>query len=68
MNWNITIATYGVAYLFLSFCVALVVGRLLRTMQPPSLADDAGIDDAPESRWMSHQEPEPAGLFGQLAN
>ncbi len=35
------VAPYAVAYVFLSLCVALVVGRLLRTMNP--------IEEIPET-------------------
>jgi len=52
MSWMTTIATYGAAYMFLSLCVALVIGRLFRVMGPSLELDTPEMMEAVS--WDAH--------------
>ena len=50
MSWMTTLATYAVAYMFLSLCVGLVLGRILRTV---GVSDEMEMAEmAPEGSWV----------------
>jgi hypothetical protein len=63
MSWLTTIAIYGAAYMFLSVCVGLVVGRMFRTTGWTEL-------DAPTAStatiWRGQTEPTGAALVELL--
>ncbi len=54
MSWLEIVASYGFAYLFLSVCIGLVVGRLFHMAGQTDVGDAASA--ATENNWSGHHE------------